>query len=195
MNFIKEIVNHESRVMTTLLPRVALVLLLSAALTACNRNNDGGISYGPSGSPPSSSPPAEVSSSAQVVKANAAPVEISSNGSTEASIKVVIMPGYHVNANPATYPYLIATEVTPGKVPGLSTEKPKYPSAKTQKFEFADEPLAVYEGEAEVKFPLKADAKVAGQISLPLSVRVQACDNEKCFQPATLNTGLQITVK
>ena len=168
---------------------LAITLMLLAAFTACNRNNGGGISS------PTSSTPAEVSSSAQVVKANAAPINISANGSTEASITLLIMPGYHVNANPATYPYLIATEVMPGKAEGISAGKPKYPGAKTQKFEFADEPLAVYEGETEVKLPLKADTKAAGQISLPLSVRVQACDKEKCFPPATLNTGLQITVK
>jgi len=173
-----------------------LIVLLTASLfAACNRNNGGGISSGTGGLPPTSSTPPEVSSSDQVVKANAAPVEIASNGSTEASIKLLIMSGYHVNANPATYPYLIATEVTPGKVAGISTKRAKYPPSKTQKFEFADEPLAVYEGEVEVQLPLKADAKAAGQISLPLTVRVQACDKEKCFPPAMLSTGLQITVK
>lgn len=170
-----------------------ILLVLFCAGAACTRQT-GAIGSGSGGLPANSSTPAEISSSAQVVKANAAPVEIAANGSTDASIKLLIMRGYHVNANPATYPYLIATEITPGKVEGVSTEKPRYPAARTQKFEFADEPLAVYEGEAEVKLPLKVGGKT-GQVSLPLSVRVQACDNEKCFPPATLNTGLQITVK
>jgi hypothetical protein len=95
------------------------------------------------------------------VKANAAPIEVTANSSAEASIKLLIAPGYHVNANPATYPYLIATEITAGKLAGLSTEKPKYPAAKTRKFEFAEEPLAVYEGETEVKLPLKVGARLA----------------------------------
>lgn len=177
-----------------LISRVSVILLLAIALAACNGKTGGGISSGSGGLPANPSTPAEISSSGQVVKANAAPVEVDANGSANASIKLLIMRGYHVNANPATYPYLIATEITPGKVEGVSTEKPTYPAAKTQKFEFADEPLAVYEGEAEVKLPLKVGAKT-GQVSLPLSVRVQACDNEKCFPPATLNTGLQITVK
>ena len=115
------------------------------------------------------------------------------NSSGEALVLLNIEPGYHVNANPATYPYLIATEVTAPKIAGVDFGPPVYPAAKKQKFEFADEPLAVYEGQVEVKIPVKAVNK--GTHSLPLNVRVQACDHEKCFPPATLNTSVTIEVK
>jgi hypothetical protein len=173
----------------------ALILLLTVGfLAACSRNNGGGISAG-TGGWPSSSSPAQISSSAQVVKVTASPVQIAPGGSAEAMVRLAIMPGYHVNANPATYPYLIATEIRPEKAKGITADKPTYPAAKTRKFQFADEPLAVYEGEAEVKLPLKTDANAAGEISLPITVRVQACDTEKCFPPATLNSAIPITVK
>jgi hypothetical protein len=118
---------------------------------------------------------------------------MSNGNSGEALVLLNIEPGYHVNANPATYPYLIATEVTPGTVEGLEVGKPVYPPAKKQKFQFADEPLAVYEGQVEVKLPIKVASK--GSRSLPLNVRVQACDHEKCFPPATLNTNVSVEVK
>jgi len=174
--------------------RLLFLVITVTLFAACSRNNGGGISAGTGGWPPSSSP-AQVSSSAQVVKVTASPVQIAPGGSAEAIVRLAIMPGYHVNANPATYPYLIATEIKPEKVEGLTTDKPRYPVAKTQKFQFADEPLAVYEGEAEVKLPLKTEANAAGEISLPITVRVQACDTEKCFPPATLNSAIPITVK
>ena len=113
--------------------------------------------------------------------------------SGDAMIMLNIEPGYHVNANPATYPYLIATEVTPAKVEGLDVGKAIYPPAKKQKFDFAEEALAVYEGQVEIRLPIKVASK--GSRSLPLNVRVQACDHEKCFPPATLNTNVSVEVK
>jgi hypothetical protein len=144
------------------------------------------------GSPSQSSEP-EVRSSADVVTLAGTGTAMSSGNSGEALVLLNIEPGYHVNANPATYPYLIATEVTADKVDGLDVGKAIYPPAKKQKFQFADEPLAVYEGQIEVKLPLKVASK--GSRSLHLKVRVQACDHEKCFPPATLNTNVPVEVK
>ena len=116
-----------------------------------------------------------------------------SESSGDAMIMLNIEPGYHVNANPATYPYLIATEVTADKVEGLDAGKAIYPPAKKQKFDFAEEALAVYEGQVEIRLPIKVASK--GSRSLPLNVRVQACDHEKCFPPATLKTNVSVEVK
>jgi hypothetical protein len=106
-----------------------------------------------------------------------------------------ISPGYHVNANPATFPYLIATQVTPGAVEGITSDKPVYPPAEKKKFAFAEEPLAVYEGQAQIKLPLRADAKSKGPVTVPIDVRVQACDQEKCFPPDTLHLTIPADVK
>ena len=135
----------------------------------------------------------EVRSSADVVSLGGTGTAISGGNDGEALVLLNIEPGYHVNANPATYPYLIATEVTADKVEGLDVGKVIYPPAKKQKFQFADEPLAVYEGQIEVKLPFRAAGK--GSRSLPLKVRVQACDDEKCFPPAMLNTSVSVEVK
>lgn len=135
----------------------------------------------------------EVRSSADVVSLGGTGTAISGGNDGEALVMLNIEAGYHVNANPATYPYLIATEVTADKVEGLDVGKAIYPPAKKQKFQFAEEPLAVYEGQIEVRLPLKIAGK--GSRSLPLKVRVQACDHEKCFPPATLNTSVSVEVK
>ena len=162
----------------------------------CNRGNGGGISSGTSGVPPSSSTPTQVSSSAEVVKVTTDAVHTAPGSSVEAIVKLAITSGYHVNANPATYSYLIATEVKAGNTEGIITGTPTYPAAAKQKFEFAEEPLAVYEGDIEVKLPLKIGATTtAGERSLPITVRVQACDTEKCFPPATLNATIPVELK
>jgi hypothetical protein len=166
---------------------IGLVALVLPLLNACSKP---ATNQGPSVSQNS---PREIRSSADVVTLGGTGTAISGGNDGEALVMLNIEAGYHVNANPATYPYLIATEVTADKVEGLDTGKAIYPPAKKQKFEFADEPLAVYEGQIEVKLPFKAAGK--GSRSLPLKVRVQACDHEKCFPPATLNTSVAVEVK
>jgi hypothetical protein len=155
----------------------------------------GGCSKPATNQEPVSSPKSEreVKSSADVVTLGGTGTAMTGDNNGEALVMLNIAPGYHVNANPATYPYLIATEVTAGKVEGIDVGKAVYPPAKKQKFEFADAPLAVYEGQIEVRLPIKVASK--GSRSLPLNVRVQACDHEQCFPPATLNTNVSVEVK
>lgn len=163
---------------------VALVLLL---FNACSKpaTNQGSVT--------SQSAERQVRSSADVVSLGGTGTAISGGNDGEALVMLNIEPGYHVNANPATYPYLIATEVTADKVDGIDVGKAIYPPAKKQKFQFADELLAVYEGQIEVRLPIKIAGK--GTRSLPLNIRVQACDHEKCFPPATLETNVSVEAK
>jgi hypothetical protein len=185
---------------------VLAILAFVLILSGCNRGA-GGIGSGTSGGPPTPSQP-EVSSSSEVVKVEAVPVQISEGGTADATVKLAISAGYHVNANPATFPYLIPTEVTYAPDPDgfcAVVGKPIYPAAIKAKFDFADEPLAVYEGNIEVKLPLtlpkakdnRCDVYQAKGMrdSLPIKVTVQACDHEKCFPPATVDAAIPVEVK
>ena len=174
---------------------VILVLIICFGF-GCNRGNGGGISSGTGGLPQSSATPAQVSSSAEVVKITTDTLLTSPGTSADATVRLAITSGYHVNANPATYSYLIATEVKAGNGEGISAGTPTYPVAAKKKFEFADNPLAVYEGNIEVKLPLKIGASLtSGPRSLPITVRVQACDTEKCFPPSTINATIPVDVE
>jgi len=167
-------------------------LLLVLVLAECGGEQPR-ISEGPTAN--TSSPP-PVRSSADVVKVSATTVPVPVGGNVDATVTLSISPGFHVNANPATFSYLIPTEVTTGNVEGVSAGKPVYPSAEKKKFQFADQPLAVYEGDAQIKLPLHAATNAAkGARSLPIDVRVQACDQEKCFAPDTLHATLAVDVK
>jgi len=139
--------------------------------------------------------PANVRTSADVVQVETSPMP-NLIGSGEVNVVLSISPGYHVNANPATFDYLIATELTADKSEGLTFGKPAYPAAEKKKFQFAEEPLAVYEGIKQIKLPVTAAAGAAkGNRTLALHLRVQACDEEKCFPPATLNTNAAVDLK
>ena len=147
-------------------------------------------------SPASSTTPAGISSSADVVGVRAADVSIPVGGNADATVTLSISPGYHVNANPATFSYLIPTAVDPGKAEGIIAGKPIYPVAQKEKFQFADEPLAVYESEVQIRLPLRVEVNAGkGARSLLVDVRVQACDSEKCYAPDTLKTMIVVDVK
>jgi uncharacterized protein len=141
-------------------------------------------------SAPSSPTPAEVSSSDQVVKVY---THFIPSASPPANVELVVSPGFHINANPATFSYLIATEVQPGKVEGITiSDKLAYPAPKMETFAFAEKPLAVYEGSVTVPLPVKAAPDATGQRTIPIKIRVQACDTQQCFPPATLDTSLSL---
>src|SRR5260370_15037997 len=157
--------------------RTLLILsLLVVLLEGCN-NNKTVITNKEAASTPS---PASVASSAGVVKVRTEPVTISEGGETNAIVTLSISSGFHVNANPATFSYLIPTEVTAEKSEEINVDKAVYPVAKKKKFQFADQPLAVYEGETQIKLPLRAKANAAKEsTSVPIQIRSQAADSEQ----------------
>ena len=164
---------------------VVSVILIALVVAACQKNN----SQQPA---QSQATPAEVSSTAQVVKVFSHFTPKSAAGPT--NVELEITPGFHVNANPATFPYLIATEVQPGKVDGITVGKIAYPAGEMKKFEFADQPLSVYEGKVTIPIPISVGGGAKGQRMLPLKLRVQACDHEKCLPPATLDSAIAIDI-
>src|SRR3954462_4463114 len=165
-----------------------IALVMAAIISGCSQQ--------PPAQPKQSGPsPDNVRSSKDVVKAGSSNATIPAGGSAEAVVSLSISTGYHINANPATFDYLIATEIKPKTVAGISADKPAYPPAEKKKFAFAEEPLAVYEGEIQIKLPLRADSKANGSIAVPVDVRVQACDQEKCFPPDTLHLTISAEVK
>ncbi len=135
-------------------------------------------------------------SSVTVVRAEARPVEISAGGTSEAVVTLTIDDGFHVNANPPTFPYLKATELVIAPSNGISGGKVTYPSPLQKKFEFAEEALAVYEGRVELKTPLKAEASASkGQHSVPAKVNIQACDQTVCYPPGTIDLSIPVVIK
>jgi thiol:disulfide interchange protein DsbD len=174
----------------TLLSLTSLSMVLF--VSACS-GSSGGSATTPT---PAAAPPQGPATSVKFVKASVAEVQIPAGGSAEAIVKLTIQSGYHVNANPPTFSYLKATEVLVQTGEGLSVGFITYPTAQTKTFSFAEKPLAVYEGQATIKVMLKATASAPkGGRSLPTKLNVQACDDQVCYPPGTLELSLPATVK
>ena len=167
---------------------VVIVCLLSLALSGCSKGTQNSAS--------TASPEAAKISSESVVKVTVQPVEIPAGGSNEAVVHLTIQPGYHINANPATYPYLKATELDVTDTDEVSMDYTYYPNPQVKKFAFADQPLRVYEGELQLKVLLNADKKAAkGNRSVHCKLNVQACDDKLCYPPATLDVVIPVVIK
>jgi DsbC/DsbD-like thiol-disulfide interchange protein len=169
-------------------------LLFITTLAACSKPASNSSSESANAATPS--PSAQRITSEGVVKAVGQPVEIPAGGSAAAVVRLTIQNGYHVNANPPTYPYLKATVVELSPSDGVSVGYVVYPTAVNRKFAFAEQALAVYEGETDLKVLLKADKTAKkGDRSIPARVRIQACDEQVCYPPGAIELGIPINVK
>jgi len=125
-----------------------------------------------------------------------APVGIPAGGSGDGFIQVKVQSGYHINANPPTYPYLKATEVELKPSAGLSVGFITYPNSIVKKFPFAENPVAIYEGQIQLKVLLKATPSASkGTSNLPGKLKVQACDDQVCYPPGEIELTIPVTVK
>ena len=131
----------------------------------------------------------------QVVTATVEEARLEAGGAGEATVRLDIAEGYHVNANPASDRFYVATEVRAEPQEGLKPGRPVYPAGLNKKFGFSDKPLSVYEGTVVIKLPLRADKDASkGRHTLRAKVRVQPCNDEACLQPRDIDAPIPVTV-
>lgn len=128
-----------------------------------------------------------VAAKSEAVLDSAAHVKATAHGasladSDEIVITLTIDPAYHINANPASMDYLIATAVT---IPGVHGARIAYPPGHVFKPKFSPEGISVYEGSVTIKAELPKGG-LASAAREPLQIEVQACTDQLCLPPATL---------
>jgi hypothetical protein len=173
----------------------ALLLCAPLALGACGAptGNTGGVA---SATPtPAATAPAAATPTPQIVTATVEEAKLTAGGAGEATVRLDIAQGYHVQANPASDKFYVATELRAAPQDGLTPGKPVYPTGRQLKLSFAEKPLAVYEGSVLIKLPLRADAGASkGRHTLRARVRVQPCNDEACLQPREIDTPIPVTI-
>jgi len=106
----------------------------------------------------------------------------SANGVT---VEIRIDEGWHINANPASMPFLIPTTIT---LEGAALDAPvQYPAGVVFAPSFSPEPLSTYQGTLEVPLKLASQAEPEKKGTSPKTVvvRFQACDESRCLPPTT----------
>ena len=172
-----------------LLRRLLLFSCLTIFLSACSRPSSGPAAQA------NPTPKPNATTSINFVTAKTGNVELAAGNSSEATVNVAVQHGYHVNANPATDPWLKPTEVVVQPGDGLTIGYVKYPTALNKNFSFSEKQLAVYEGEFPIKVLLKADKKIGkGPHKLSAKLNIQACDDQVCYAPGTLELSIPVLV-
>jgi len=165
---------------------IACFLFAACAKPAANTNRSAATG---SGEPPQIA-------STDVVEVKADELTLAKGESGYAIVRLQIRNGYHINANPPTYPYLKATEIDLTPANGISVDFVSYPDPLVKKFEFAEDPLKVYEGQTILKAMLKAGPQAeTGRHNLSGKLRVQACDETVCYAPGTMDVSVPVSVK
>lgn len=174
--------------------RLIFACALLFALSACAR--DSATNNAPANSANAATTNAPKSPLEGIVRASVEGVQMSAGETKETDVRLSITDGYHVNANPATEKFLIPTALNVKPEAGITVEWIAYPQPLRKKFPFAEVPLDVYEGDAVIKLTLRAPREAKpGQHTLRAEVRVQPCDDEKCYPPSTIATGVPVTIR
>ena len=116
-------------------------------------------------------------------------------GSTfQMAIVMKFAPDWHANANPAGEG-LIPTEVTLPDHPDLIFGEVVYPEADVLEIASLGGKVPVYHDEVVIGFQTTLlDSASLGQITLPFQLTYQACSDEQCLLPKTIDVDVAIEV-
>jgi thiol:disulfide interchange protein DsbD len=117
------------------------------------------------------------------------------NSAVTTKLAVSLGETYHVNSNAPHEDYLIPLRLTWTPAP-LEVESVTYPKPHDEKYQFSDQPLSVFTGNFEIttKFKVPADA-ASGPAIIAGKLRYQACNNNMCFPPKTVEVKLPVEIQ
>lgn len=144
------------------------------------------------------SPLALAQGSAKVVKVTPGEsvYKIKRGGSVQIAVIIEVDNGYHINSNRPAEKYLIPTTLKIDRIAGVTTTPVVYPKAKLQRFEFSQKPLSVFEGKVALRLTARAVPSISpGSQTLKGKLTVQACNNQLCLRPQTVDVSIPLQVE
>lgn len=137
----------------------------------------------------------EIPAANKLVRATATPVALGPGGTATTTVTLVVLPGWHINANPPALDYNIPTRVFLRGGFGVRAGTPAYPAPKKARFAFEDSELWVWDGETRVTIPLTASSSPGNGVHrLSGRVEYQGCNDQVCLAPASVPFTVEVTV-
>lgn len=122
--------------------------------------------------------------------------KVKRGGTAQIAVVLEIDEGYHINSNRPSDKNLIPTALKFERAAGLTTSPVAYPKAKLRKFEFSSKPLSVFEGKTVLKLTARAlPTAAAGAQMLKAKLTVQACNDQACLRPQTIDVSIPLNVE
>ncbi|MCU7828115.1 MAG: DUF255 domain-containing protein [Candidatus Thiodiazotropha sp. (ex Myrtea sp. 'scaly one' KF741663)] len=115
-----------------------------------------------------------------------------SNESMRLTVAIEIPPGWHINSNEPGNEDLIGTQLRLAEESHGWTLGPiTYPEGEQQRLSFQSTPLSLFSGRTILEAFVTSGDTPAGSI-LPVSLRLQACNDEVCLPPETPTLRLKL---
>jgi hypothetical protein len=99
-------------------------------------------------------------------------------------LELDVSQGWHLNANPASLPFLVPTAVSGGSGGVRSV---RYPAGETLQASASLDPVAAYRGRVRIE----GEVEVQGSVAPSLRLTYQACDDLRCLPPVTREVPLR----
>lgn len=121
--------------------------------------------------------------------------QIHSGMNFKIALRVYILGTWHINSNVPAEDFLVATNMDIPSESSFSFSEFKYPEALSLFLEFSERPVSVFEGELLIGgvIPIPEDITL-GKHTIPLQFTYQACNDQACLPPETLEKEITITV-
>jgi len=122
-----------------------------------------------------------------------APARLAAGAKGTVAVEMELGRGWHVNSHMPSHEYLVPTTLDLTASSGTLSAV-RYPSHVARRFEFADEPIAVYDGAVRFEAELAVPESAGGEIVVDAVLGYQACDDHQCYPPArkTLTTAVPV---
>ena len=102
-------------------------------------------------------------------------------------IDATVDTGWHINSNHPSNADYIPTKVELTLPNGVGAGDVQYPAAEETKLAFSSEELSVFTGKIQFRVPLKAEAAVAPNENVTVTLDYQACNNNECLAPTSIS--------
>jgi thiol:disulfide interchange protein DsbD len=109
------------------------------------------------------------------------------------NLKVVVQPGFHVNSDKPKDEFVIPLKLTWSGGP-LEAKSISYP--KPEQIQVGSQLLTVFTGSFDIQTEFRAPEHVpTGATTMTGKIRYQACNNQMCFRPATIELRLPVVIE
>jgi uncharacterized protein len=104
------------------------------------------------------------------------------------TVSVEIPAGWHINSNAPDDEALIPTrlQLADEAAGGWKLDRVDYPPAETRQLALQAQPLSLYDGKIELEATVSPRNGQPDGVTLPVSLRLQACNDERCLPPESV---------
>lgn len=135
-------------------------------------------------------------SPAQLNKLAIGPVEqitVKPGANVRQQLKVIVQPGLHVNSDKPKDEFIIPLKLTWVGGP-LEAKSISYP--KPEEIQVGGRTLTVFTGTFKIETEFQAPAQAqAGTATMTGKLHYQACNNQMCFRPGTIEVRLPLAIE